>query len=208
MHAAPADLAFRRKPLAMIGGDVAGLAKGLRHLGGVAGRVLGPFSDTRRGIDAHDSTLAHAQIAEPPHDPAGLLDRRKKCGAPLTFIHGRSAADRRPDRRNGRTDRQTAAAHVVGQRLDPVVVHVDRRVRIRQEQVDTIEFHAVNRRGLGHIQHLVETDRRLFLTLSDQPRPHCVMQLGVRVSSHLILPGACARSRPSSRLVAVKAILF
>ena len=44
VHAAPADLAFGGKALAIVLGDIAGLAPGLRDQLGVCGGVLGPIA--------------------------------------------------------------------------------------------------------------------------------------------------------------------
>ena len=55
VHAAPADLAFGRKALAMLLGDVAGLAESLRDRLLVRGGMGGPIMHAGRRIDAHDA---------------------------------------------------------------------------------------------------------------------------------------------------------
>src|SRR5215207_5115340 len=108
MHPAPADLSFRRQPLAVALRHVAGLTKGLGDDTGVPGGVLRPFFDGSRRVDAHDAVGAHAQLAQTAGDAAGLVDHLHEAGAVFGAAQCRAAADRWPDRRDHRTDDEIA----------------------------------------------------------------------------------------------------
>ena len=75
VHAAPADLALGRQPLAVILGDLAGLAEGLGDPLLVALGILAPSRlDAAGRVDPHHAVGPHAQLAELLRDAAGLAD--------------------------------------------------------------------------------------------------------------------------------------
>src|SRR5829696_5724801 len=96
MHPSPADLSFRRQPLAVALGHVAGLAKSLGDDTGVPGGVLRPFFDGSRRVYAYDAVGAHAQLAQTAGDAAGLVDHLDEAGAVLGAPHCRATANRWP----------------------------------------------------------------------------------------------------------------
>src|SRR3984957_6414294 len=74
LHAAPADLAFRRQSLAMRLRNVASFAERFCDQFGAGGWILRPFMDARRRIDANDPVRPHAELAQLFCDGAGFLD--------------------------------------------------------------------------------------------------------------------------------------
>ena len=182
VHAAPADLAFGREPLAVRFGDVGGLAERLGDPLRVARRILRPVARARGGVDPDHAVLPDAEIAKRATDRAGFLNLRQEF-LPIGFVaHCGSAAGRRPDRRDQRSDDQSTAADAVCQPFQVVSARVDARVRVGEKQIDAVELHAVHGRGSGHVQHRVERDGGLTVgTLPDETRPHCVVQCRVFV---------------------------
>ena len=177
VHAAPADLAFRRQPLAVGFGDVAGLAERLRDQLRVGGRVLRVLMDAGRRIDANDAVRPHAEIAQLLADPAGLLDHRDETLALLGAAHRRTAADGRPDRRHQRADGQTLRSDRIGEAPDVVVARVDAGVRVGEEEVDAVELDAVDARRRRQIEQRRQADRRFRVAaLADHARPHRIVQ--------------------------------
>ena len=74
VHAAPADLALGGEALAFAFRDLAGFAKGLRDLLGVALRILVPFLHADGGVDADAAARADADVAHLFADRRGFLD--------------------------------------------------------------------------------------------------------------------------------------
>ena len=148
------------------------------------GWVLGPILDARRGIDTNYAALADADLAELPGNAAGLAHHVDEALAVRFAPHCRAAADRRPHRRNNRTDFQILRRNLVGKPFDLVLRGVDAGVRFGKEKVHAFKLDAANIRRRGQIQHFVETDRRLQVRpLADEARPHCVVQLRKIVAS-------------------------
>ena len=173
MHAAPADFAFRRQPLAIAFGDIAASRNVCAIKLGVADRVLGKIGRAARRIDADDAVVTHAQVAQLAHDPAGLLDHFDKFLAVVRRAEGRAA----PDRRDGRTDFQIVLLHLFGKRLDLVIGRIDGGVRVDQKNIDAIKLHAIDLGVDSQRNHRVEINRRLRVrTLADQTRPHGVVK--------------------------------
>ena len=81
--------------------------------------------------------------------------------------------------RDDRADHQVPRADLVGQPLQVVIGRIDVDVRIEEEQIDAVEFHAVDLRGGRQVEHGVEIDGRLGIgTLADQAGPRGVVQFG------------------------------
>ena len=183
VHAAPADFAFGGQPLAVILGNVAGLAEGRRRSASGC-RPDRPTTRPRR----RPNRSARRRWAERPARAAA-----RRCGTPLrpasrnrwrsfALAHRRAAAGRRPHRRHHRADLQISRAGLVGQRLDLVVAGVDIDVRREQKQVDAVELHAVDLGRGGQIEHRIQVDRRLAaLSFADHARPGGVVELGIVV---------------------------
>jgi hypothetical protein len=138
MHAAPADLAFGRQPLAVARGDFASLAKRLGDQPGVAFGIFGPLRGAGGRIDAHDSVRPRAQFAQfapmrqalrtcvtkRPLLRARPWPSRRRWGAtpaPLPSDPGPARGLRRP----GAPDRRRW--------------HRCRNVRVEEEQIHAIE---------------------------------------------------------------------
>ena len=147
VHAAPADLAFGRQPLAIVLGDVAGLAEGLGDQLGVAHGVLRPVGGACRRIDADDAVVADAEVAQALAELAGLPhigDEFLAVRRPSPWPSRRPPAAR-PAPRWSRW-RARVLRRLVGQPLDLVVGEVDVGVGGGMEDVDAVELHAVRPR--------------------------------------------------------------
>src|SRR6185369_12615501 len=105
VHAAPADLAFGSKPLAIAVGDVARLAEGGRDPLGIGVRILRPFGGARGGIDPDNAILADAKVAERPGNRARFSDLHHELFLVVAATHCRSTAGWWPHRSDKRTDR-------------------------------------------------------------------------------------------------------
>src|SRR5580700_1242604 len=114
MHAAPADFAFRREALAVRFSHVAGFAEGLGDQPRIAGGVLRPVFDAARRIDTHDARIANAEITQLLADGAGLANHFDEALAIVGTAHGRAASDRRPNRRDERSDGKAHRSDLVG----------------------------------------------------------------------------------------------
>ena len=108
-----------------------------------------PLVHAGRRIDPDDAGLANPDFAELPRDAAGLLDHRQELLALVRRSHSRTAADRRPYRRDHRADREAMAADLVGEALDVVLGGIDRCVRIGEKQVDAFELGPAGAGGGG-----------------------------------------------------------
>ncbi len=185
VHAAPADLALGRQPLAVLLGDVAGLAEGLGDPLLVAFRILGPGARIdRRSRCARRRRAARPSARELPGDA------RRPCGpAVRNFLRSSSPPMAEPppagapDRRHQRPDHQVLGADLVGQALQVVVGGVDVHVRRAEEEVDAVEPLAVHLGRGGQLDHLVEADDRLGAggTLAHHPGPGRVVELRIVV---------------------------
>ena len=112
--------------------------------------------------------------------------------AVVRVAHRRAAAGAAPDRRDERADLQAVAGDVVGHPLDRVLVAVDVEMRRGDEEVDAVEFLAVDLGVGGQLEQRVERDDRLAVAaaLADDARPHGVVELWivVRLSPRSLLP--------------------
>ena len=103
----------------------------------------------------------------------------------LGATHGGTAAGWGPDRCNQGPGIQVSRRELLGQDLQVVVGGIDVGVRQAQEQVHSVELHAVHVRGGGQVQHGVEIDGRLGIrSFADQAGPHGGVQCGEFVGAH------------------------
>ena len=183
VHPAPADFSFGREPLAVTLRDVACLAERTHDPLRIRVGIVRPLARTCRRVDAHDAVRTDAQIAKSPTDRARLTHLRQEVPAILVAAHGRSAASRRPHRRDKRSDDESPRRDVVGQALQIGARRIDAQVGIEEEQIDAVEPGAVDRRRRGEVEHRVEINGRLRsrAAFPDQPRPHRVVELRIGV---------------------------
>ena len=178
MHAAPADFALGREPLAEFLGDVARPAERVGDALRVGLRVGRPLGRRAGRVDPHDAVRADAELPQRAGDAAALANLREKLLACRIVAHRRAAARRRPDRRDDRTDDQAARANFLGQLFQLLVGRIDADVRIEQEQVDAVEPLAVDFGRGRQVEHRIEPNRRLApLALADDAGPRRVMKL-------------------------------
>ena len=116
--------------------------------------------------------------------PQALRTMSTKRWRSVSLPIAEPAADRRPNRRNNRTDFQILRRNLFGKPFDLVLGGVDAGVRIGKEEVHAFKLDAVDFRRRSQIQHFVETDRRLRVRpLADKAWPHCVVQFRKIVAS-------------------------
>ena len=122
VHAAPADLAFGGQPLAVVLGDLAGLAERLGDPLLVALRVVATMRPTPQAESIRTTPLGRTPSSRScwaMRQPLRTWSRNF-C-AILAAAHRRAAAGRRPDRRDDRADLQVPRPGLVGQRFELVV---------------------------------------------------------------------------------------
>jgi hypothetical protein len=158
--------------------DFTGFPEGLRDLLGVPFGIGGPVMDASGGIDADDAVRADAELPELFRDAAGFLDLGDEVLAFLVAAHGGTAAGWTPDGGNDGADHEAFAPDLVGELLQLVVGRIDTDVRVEKEQVNAIEFLAVDFGFGGAVEHRIEVDARLGAraALADEAGPHGVMQ--------------------------------
>ena len=180
VHAAPADLAFRRQPFAVVFGDLGGFLERLRDLLGVAFGVLCPNRSRRGGINAHDAVGPDAQVAQFLGDAAGLANLLDKFLAVLVAAHRRTAARRRPDRRDHRADHKTLRADLVRQPFQIVVVESMLTCGSNRNRSTPSNFTPLTS-ALAVRSSMVSRSMARFragAAFADQAGPHGVVQFG------------------------------
>jgi hypothetical protein len=91
------------------------------------------------------------------------------------------------------------AADVVGEALDLIFGRIDRRMRIREKQIDAFKFGAVGASSGGEPKHSVEINGRLRIrTLAHETGPHGVMEFRVVVARHAFLPFVASGRSPNA----------
>ena len=201
VHAAPADFALGREPLAMLLGDVAGRGESFGDRLLALGCLRRPLVHAGSRIDPYDAGFANPDLTELLCDSAGLFDRGEKLLALFRRSHRRAASHRRPHRRNDRSYRKSEARDLVSQALDVVLRRIDRGMRIGKKKVDPFELGAACAGGGGQLEHGVEVDRRLRIrALAHESRPHGVMQFRVIVARHMFLPFAASGRSPNAHV--------
>ena len=179
MHAAPADFALGRQPLAVCFGDGAGFAEGFGDAAWSCQPDPSPHSaGLDGGIDADDAILPDADLlaasarSRRPCAPARQSDSApRRCPSPT---RRRSAAT--PARRPSRSRRFRAATRSASRfrssSLESMLTCGSNRNRSTPSKRDAVDL------GRGReIEHRVEIDGRLGVrALSDQSRPHGVVE--------------------------------
>ncbi len=126
-------------------------------------------------------------------DRAGFPHLREKFVARFLSIPSPIRRRGRPHRRDQRPDDKSSARDVVGERSDLIGRRIDIGMRRGKEQIDAIEFDAVDFGGLRQVEHGVEIDRRLRIrTFADEAGPHGVVQFQECCSSAI-----CSRDSAS-----------
>ena len=179
VHAAPADLAFGREPLAELLRDIARLPERLGNLLRVARRILRPVRRARRRVDADDAVLADAECR------AASSRSRRPC-APAS----ESSCD---PLRSPIAEPPPVGGHT-GATTDPTTSPLPRILsasRFRSSSVESMLTCGSNRNrstpsnfapfdvGLRRqVEHRVEIDRRFGArtALADQAGPHGVVK--------------------------------
>ena len=183
VHASPADFAFRGDAFAMAFGDLRGLLEGVDDAGRVSLRVLAPLLHAELGgVHADDAVLADAMLVEELGDAAGLLDREQELLLLFVGTHRGITHRATPDRSDERAHLQALGGDEVRHLLEVVLGDIGVGVRVEQEQVDAVELVAVDVGGDGHVEHLLESDRRVIGVglLADEAGPHRVVQFHER----------------------------
>ena len=176
LHAAPADLAFRRQPLAVACRDMPRLAERIGNNLRVARRVCGPGIDAGRGVNPDHTVLAHAQILQLLRNLTALANLRQELTHLIRISHRRAATRATPNRGDQGARHQIPAAQFIGQNLQVVVGRIDIGVRQAQEEVNAFKFDTVHFSRNRQVQHRVQFDRRFRVrTLANQAGPHRVM---------------------------------
>ena len=186
VHTAPANFTFGGEALAVILGDLGGFLEGLGDDLGVALGIFGPVGDTGRGVDADDAVRTHAEVAEAGADGAGFADLGEKRGAFHFAAHGGTATRHAPNWSDDGTGDEFVFFELTGEGFDVLDLAVDGSVRIAHEEIDAIEFNAIDLGLGGHREHLVETEKRVTtrVAFTDDTGPHCVMKFGEVVFRH------------------------
>ena len=183
VHASPADFAFRGDAFAMAFGDLRGLLEGVDDAGRISLRVLAPLLHAELGgVHADDAVLADAMLVEELGDAAGLLDREQELLLLFVGTHGGITHRATPDRSDERAHLQALGGDEVRHLLEVVLGDIGVGVRVEQEQIDAVELVAVDVGGDGHVEHLLEGDRRVIGVgfLADEAGPHRVVQFHER----------------------------
>ena len=176
---APADLALGRQALAMLFGHVTGAAEGVGDQRRVALRILRPRGGIDAGIDPDDSIRPHTQRLQFIADHACFADLLNEARPLVLGSRGRVP----PDRRHQRTGDQVPGLQLPGELLQVRIRGIDVHVRSHQEQIDAVEFHAVDLRRGSEVDHPVQFDDGVgrVRSLSDYAGPGCVVQFRIVV---------------------------
>ena len=179
VHAAPADFALGRQPLAEFLGDVAGLAKRVGDPLRAGLRVRRPLGRRAGRVDPHDAVRPDAELLQRAGDAAAFADLREELLAGRVVAHRRAAAGGRPHGRDDRADHQPVRANLFRQLFQLLVGRIDADVRIEQKQIDAVEPLAVDLGRGRQIEHRIELDRRLAaLAFADDAGPRGVVKFG------------------------------
>ncbi|EMI17305.1 hypothetical protein RMSM_05777 [Rhodopirellula maiorica SM1] len=180
VHSGPADFAFGRQTLAVIGRDLGSFFERVGNFLRVGLRVFTPLFDTKLGaIDADCSVLTHTVVVKDSGDTASHLHRREELGLLLGIAHSRIANGTGPNRSDQRTDRQTFAGDQIRNLANLVVAGFGIGVWQEQKVVDAIELLSVDFGRSGQVEHSLEADRWLLPfvgAFANQTGPHCIMK--------------------------------
>ena len=184
VHAAPANFTFGGEALAVVLGDFAGFAEGLRDELGGALRIFVPSGDACGAIDADDAVGADAELAEFFRDADGLADVGDEVGAGFFIAAGGGIE---PDGGHDGADDEAACLYFGGEGFDAVVRNIDVGVGVVEEEIDPVEFHATDLGFGGEVEHGVEFDERLSAgrALADETGPGCVVKFWEVIGGHV-----------------------
>lgn len=112
-----------------------------------------------------------------------------EVGAGLFVTAGGSVE---PHRGDDGADDETLRLDLVGEGLDAVVGDIDIGVRVVEEEIDAIEFHAADIGFRGEIEHGVEADERLGAgePLPTRPGQAALWSLGKLLAGILFWEGS------------------
>ena len=185
VHAAPADFAFGGEAFTGVFGDLTGFAEGLGDEFGDALGIGVPGFDAGGAVDADDAVGAHAEIAEFFGDADGFADVVDPVGARRGVTAGGGIE---PHGGDDGTDDEALGLDLGGEGFDTVLGDIDIGVRIVEEEIDAIEFHAADIGFRGEIEHGVEADERLGPggAFADETGPGCVMEFREVIGGHFL----------------------
>jgi len=162
----------------VVGGNACRLGEGLNQPARRERRVVSPFGDARRRVNAHDAVGADSEFAQPARHSARAAHRVEEARALLVLANRRAAAGRRPHRRPDRTDDQPVRGDFLRETLHRVVAAVNVKMRRVEVQVDAVKPLAADIRRRRQAQHRVEVNERLGTgdAFADDARPGGVVQ--------------------------------
>ena len=192
VHAAPADLAFGREPLAVVLGDVARLRGTCRRSSSCCRRDPSPSPPGsppnrcgRRRSGGCRGRAASCRSRRPCAPASGTSCARPRCPSPS---RRRSAARpaRPASRRPGPSRAILSASRFRSSSVESMLTCGSNRNRSTPSNL-TPSTSAVG----GQVEHRVEIDRRLGVraAFADQAGPHRVVECGIRVHAMMLLIG-------------------
>src|SRR5262245_44110118 len=130
VHPAPADFALGGESLSKALGNRAGFAESLGDTFRVSDGILRPFRRAAGRVDANNSILANADVAELFCNRTGFAQLRKEVLALVCRPHRRASARRRPHGSDKRSNDEVSLRNAIGKTFEIVVGGVDTHVRL------------------------------------------------------------------------------